>query len=63
MIKPKRTAAEQVEDEADRRALHPLTSRQKITDSQADPKFEENHKRLKAERLARETAKLKAKGK
>jgi hypothetical protein len=63
MIKPKRTAEQQIADEAERRALHPLTSRQKITDCQADPKFEENHKRLKAERLAREAAGLKAKGK
>jgi hypothetical protein len=63
MIKPKRTAEQQIADEAERRALHPLTSRQTITDSQADPKFEENHKRLRADRLAREAAKPKAKGK
>jgi hypothetical protein len=62
MIKPKRTAAEQVEDEADRRALNPIGSRQTIAESQAAPEFQENHKRLKADRLARE-AKLKAKGK
>jgi len=62
MIKPKRTAAEQVEDEAARRALHPLTSRQTIAESQAAPEFQENLKRLKAERLARESG-LKAKGK
>jgi hypothetical protein len=59
MIKPKRTAEQQVEDEAARRALHPLTSRQKISDSQAEPEFEQNHKRLRADRLARE-ARLKA---
>jgi hypothetical protein len=59
MIKLKRTAAEQVEDEAERRLLHPLTSRQKISDSQAEPEFEQNHKRLRADRLARE-ARLKA---
>ena len=58
----KRSAEQQVADEADRRALHPLTSRQKISDSQADPAFQENHKRLKAERVAREAG-LKAKGK
>jgi hypothetical protein len=63
MIKPKRTAEQQLADEAERRALHAVTSRQTITDSQSDPKFEENHKRLKADRLAREAAKLKAKGK
>jgi hypothetical protein len=58
MIKPKRTAAEQVEDEAARRALNPTQSRQTISDHQAEPEFQENHKRLKADRLARE-AKLK----
>jgi hypothetical protein len=62
MIKPKRTAEQQVADEAERRALHPLTSRQKISESQAEPEFEENHKRLRADRQARE-ARLKAKGK
>jgi hypothetical protein len=62
MIKPKRTAAEQVEDEAARRALNPIGSRQTIAESQAEPKFQENHNRLKADRLARE-AKLKGKGK
>jgi hypothetical protein len=37
MIKPKRTAAEQVEDEADRKALNPVLSRQTIAESQAEP--------------------------
>jgi hypothetical protein len=63
MIKPKRSAEQQVADEADRRALHPLATRQTIADSQAAPEFQENLKRLKAERLAREAAELKAKGK
>jgi len=54
MIKPKRSAEQQVADEADRRALSPLTSRQTISDSQAEPEFQANHKRLKADRLARE---------
>ena len=58
-MKPKRTAEQQVADEAERKALHPLTSRQKISDSQAEPEFEQNHKRLRADRLARE-ARLKA---
>jgi hypothetical protein len=62
MIKLKRSAEQQVADEADRRALNPLTSRQTIADSQAGPEFQENHKRLKADRLAREAG-LKAKGK
>ena len=54
MIKPKRTAEQQIEDEADRRALNPILSRQTIAESQAAPEFQENLKRLKAERLARE---------
>jgi hypothetical protein len=62
MIKPKRTAVEQVEDEAARRALNPVLSRQTIAESQAAPEFQENLNRLKAERLAREAgAKAKAK--
>jgi hypothetical protein len=60
MIKPERSAEQQVADEADRRALNPLGSRQTISDSQAEPEFQENHKRLRAERLAREAG-LKAK--
>jgi hypothetical protein len=62
MIKPKRSAEQQVADEADRRALNPMASRQTIADSQAAPEFEENLKRLKAERIAGEAG-LKAKGK
>jgi hypothetical protein len=61
MIKPKRSAEEQLADEADRKAIDPLASRQTISDSQAEPEFEENHKRLRADRLAREAG-LKAKG-
>jgi len=62
MIKPERAAEQQVADEADRKALNPLASRQTISDSKAKPEFQENHKRLKADRLAREAG-LKAKGK
>jgi hypothetical protein len=62
MGKEKRSAEQQIADEADRRALHPLTSRQAISDSQAVPEFQENHKRLRTDRLVRE-AQLKAKGK
>ncbi|KAA0072504.1 hypothetical protein [Tardiphaga sp. P9-11] len=54
MIKPKRTAVEQVEDGAAQRALNPISSRQAISDSQAEPEFEQNRLRLKADRLARE---------
>ncbi len=56
MIKPKRSAEQQVEDETDRSALNPVASRQTISDSQAEPEFQANHKRLRAERLAREAA-------
>jgi hypothetical protein len=63
MIDRKRSAEQQVTDEADRKALNPLASRQKISDSQAEPQFKETHKRLKAERLSREAAKLKDKRK
>jgi hypothetical protein len=56
MIKPKRSAAQQVADEADRKALNPVASRQTISDSQAEPEFGENHKRLKADRMRREAA-------
>jgi hypothetical protein len=56
MIKPKRSAEQQVADEADRRALHPLATRQTIADSQAAPEFRENLKRLRTDRLAREAA-------
>jgi hypothetical protein len=59
MIKMKRSAEQQVADEIERRALNPISSRQKISDSQAEPEFHANHKRLRAERIAREAAKLK----
>jgi len=55
MIKPKRSSEQQVADELKRQALHPLSSRKTISDSQAEPEFHANHKRLRAERLARET--------
>ena len=60
MIKPKRSAEQQVADEADRKARNPVASRQTISDGQAQPEFQENHKRLKVDRLAREAG-LKAK--
>ena len=54
MSTEKRSAENQIADEANRRALNPNASKQKISESQASPDFEENHKRLRAERLARE---------
>ena len=58
----KRSAEQQVTDEASRKARNPMAARQKISEGQAAPEFQENRERLKAERLARE-AELKAKGK
>jgi len=54
MTQRKRSAQQQVADEADRKAQNPNGARQTIADSQADPEFQENHRRLRAERLARE---------
>jgi hypothetical protein len=61
MMKPKRrTAAEQFEGVAARKVLNPTGARQTISESQAEPEYQENHKRLKADRQ-RAKAKLKAK--
>ena len=62
MSTEKQSVEKQMTDEANLRALNPNASKQKISDSQAAPEFEENHKRLRAERLAREAG-MKAKGK
>ncbi len=56
MSTEKRSAEQQIADEAGRKSLNPLGLRQTISDSQAEPEFQENHKRLKADRLAREAA-------
>ena len=61
MSTEKRSAEEQVADEANRKALNPNAAKQKISDGQANPEFQENRERLKAERLAREAG-PKAKG-
>lgn len=60
MSKEKRSVTEQLVDEAKRRILNPMASRQTISNAQAEPEFQENHKRLRADRLAREAG-LKAK--
>ena len=52
----RRTAEEQVADEVKRKSRNPVGSRQTISDSQAAPEFDENRKRLKAERQAREAS-------
>ncbi|UPK31168.1 hypothetical protein [Bradyrhizobium sp. 195] len=54
MAKPKRNAEQQIADQADLKAQNPNGARQAIADSQADPEFQENHRRLRAERLARD---------
>ena len=59
MSKEKKSAAERLVDEAKRRALTPMASRQTISNAQAEPEFQENHKRLRADRLARERLKVK----
>jgi hypothetical protein len=60
MSNEKKSAPEQLVDEAKRRILNPMASRQTISNAQAEPEFQENHKRLRADRLAREAG-LKAK--
>jgi hypothetical protein len=60
MSKEKKSVTEQLVDEAKRRILNPMASRQTISNAQAEPEFQENHKRLRADRLAREAG-LKAK--
>ena len=54
MTERKRSAQKQAADEADRKAQNSNGARQTIADSQAEPEFQENHRRLRAERLARE---------
>jgi hypothetical protein len=54
MTERKRSAQQQVTDEADREAQNPNGAWQTIADSRADPEFQENHRRPRAERLARE---------
>jgi hypothetical protein len=60
MSKEKKSAEEQVAEEAKRRA-YPNAAKQTISDSQAEPEFQKNRERLKAERLAREATEPKAK--
>jgi hypothetical protein len=43
MTPPKRSAEQQIGDEADRKAKNPIGSRQTIAESHADPEFQENH--------------------
>jgi hypothetical protein len=63
MIKPKRSAEQQVANELERRASKPISSRRSISDSQAEPEFHTNLKRLRAERQARDAVELGLKAK
>lgn len=57
MSTEKRSAEQQAAEETSRKAQNPTASKQKISESQAVPEFEENYKRLRAERLSREAEK------
>ena len=52
MSKENKFAAEQHAYEARPKALKPMASRQTISDSRAEPEFQENHRRLRADRQA-----------
>lgn len=53
-IKGKRSALQQLADEEERKSFNRIAARQTISEHESTPEFEENHKRLRAERLARE---------
>jgi hypothetical protein len=59
MRKGKRPAAR---FEGAARAVHPVDAKQTIAESQAQPEFQKNFERLKAERLAREAIEEPKKG-
>jgi len=54
MIKPSRQPSNRLQMKPIEGLLNPVGSRQTIADDQAAPEFQENLKRLRAERLARE---------
>ena len=54
MAKGKRSALQQLADEEERKSFNRIAARQTIAEHGSTPEFEENHQRLKAERLARE---------
>lgn len=56
MAKGKRSALQQLADEEERKSFNRIAARQTIAEHGSTPEFEENHQRLKAERLAREAA-------
>jgi hypothetical protein len=54
MAKGKRSALQQLADEEARKSFNRIAARQTIAEHESTPEFEENHQRLRAERLARE---------
>jgi hypothetical protein len=52
--KGKKSSQQQLADEAARKSFNRIDARQAIADHRSTPEFEENHQRLRAERLARE---------
>jgi hypothetical protein len=54
MRKQKKPAANVAPAAEQATAVHPMDAKQAISESQSEPKFQENYERLKAERLARE---------
>ena len=54
MSKGKKSAQRQLAGQAPRKSFNPIDARQAIADHGSTPEFEENHQRLRAERLARE---------
>ena len=54
MSKGKRSAIQQLADEAERKSFNRIAARQTISEREGTPEFEENHQRLRAEWLARE---------
>lgn len=54
MSKGKRSAIQQLADQDAAKAFNRIAARQTIADREGTPEFEENHQRLRAERLARE---------
>jgi hypothetical protein len=54
MAKGKKSALQQLADEEARKSFNRIAARQTIAEYGSTPEFEENHQRLRAERLARE---------
>jgi hypothetical protein len=55
MKSPKKSAIQQLADEAARKAFNGVAARQTISEQENTPEFRTNLERLRAERLARES--------